>query len=72
MNRLTTNKKVSEMGMHELAHNSCYAKDGKARYRDFDKDIDARDFARELMQKYGFWESEDYKELLSNEFTKLL
>ena len=36
------------MGMYELAHNSCYCKDGVARYRDFETDIDARDLAREL------------------------
>ena len=49
MNRLTTNKDVSEMSMYELAHNSCYSKDGVARYRDFEMDMDARDFARNLM-----------------------
>ena len=48
MKRLTTNKEKSEMGMYELAHNSCYCKDGVARYRDFENDIDARDLAREL------------------------
>lgn len=48
MKRLTTNKDVSEMGMFELAHNSCYCKDGVARYRDFENDMDARDLAREL------------------------
>lgn len=48
MERLTTNKDVSEMGMFELAHNSCYCKDGVARYRDFENDMDARDLAREL------------------------
>lgn len=48
MERLTTNKDVSEMGMYELAHNCCYCKDGVARYRDFENDIDARDLAREL------------------------
>ena len=48
MERLTTNKEKSEMGMYELAHNSCYCKDGAARYRDFKNDIDARDLAREL------------------------
>ena len=51
MERLTTNKDVSEMGMYELAHNSCYCKDGVARYRDFETDIDARDLARELAWK---------------------
>ena len=48
MERLTTNKDISEMGMYELAHNDCYIKDGVARYRDFETDIDARDLAREL------------------------
>ena len=48
MERLTTNKDVSEMGIYELAHNGCYIKDGVARYRDFETDIDARDLAREL------------------------
>lgn len=50
--RLTTNKDVSEMGMYELAHNGCYIKDGKARYRDFQSDIDARDFARKLIKTF--------------------
>lgn len=49
MERLTTNRNVSEMGMYELAHNSCYSKEGLARYRDFEMDMDARDFARNLM-----------------------
>ena len=49
MERLTSNKKVSDMSMLELAHNSCYCKDGVARYRDFENDIDARDLARELV-----------------------
>ena len=49
MNRLTTNKDTSEMSMYELAHNACYSKDGLARYRDFEMDMDARDFARNLM-----------------------
>lgn len=51
--RLTTDKDVSEMSMVELAHNCCYAKDRKARYRDYDDDIDARDMARVLMKKYA-------------------
>lgn len=34
MERLTTNKDVSEMGMFELAHNSCYCKDGVAIIRE--------------------------------------
>lgn len=49
MERLTTNKNVSEMGMLELALNCCYVKEALARYRDFEMDMDARDFARNLM-----------------------
>ena len=50
MKRLTSNKKVSDMSMNELAHNSCYADDERnARYRDYEMDMDARDFARNLM-----------------------
>lgn len=48
MSRLTTNKPTYEMTMLELAHNSCYCKDGVARYRDFENDMDTRDLAREL------------------------
>lgn len=53
MERLTTNKNVYEMGMVELAHNSCFAKDRKAMYRDFDTIIDAREFARNLIKCRG-------------------
>ena len=50
MERLTTNKSVDDMSMIELAHNSCYADDeGNARYRDYEMEMDARDFARNLM-----------------------
>lgn len=50
MERITSNKKVSDMSMIELAHNGCYADDKhNARYRDYEMDMDARDFARSLM-----------------------
>lgn len=50
MERLTSNKKVFDMSMIELAHNSCYADNERnARYRDYEMDMDARDFARNLM-----------------------
>lgn len=56
MERLTTDKPVSEMGMLEMAHNSCYVgEDGSARYRDFDTDIDARELARKLMVDFNIW-----------------
>ena len=64
MERLTTNKDVSEMGMYELAHNACYAKDGKARYRDYDLDIDARELTRKLLKDYADGDDSftDYKD----------
>lgn len=57
MKRLTSNKDVSEMGMFELAHNSCYIKDGKARYRDFEKETDARDFIRKIAVNFNIFEN---------------
>lgn len=49
MERLTTNKNVSDMGMVELALNCCYiTKDGSGRYRDYEIDMDERDFVRKL------------------------
>lgn len=53
MKRLTSNKEVSEMGMYELAHNSCYAKDRKVRFRDFENDFDARQLTTKLLEKYA-------------------
>lgn len=50
MDRLTTNKDVSEMNMVELAHNSCYVKDHNAIFRSYDSDIDARNLARKLIR----------------------
>lgn len=69
MNRLTTNKEVSEMNMYELAHNSCYAKDGKARVRDFENDFDARELTIKLLEKYAdipneFTCDEDFDEFM--------
>lgn len=62
MERLTFSKPVQEMGMYELAHNSCYAKDKEAYYRDFDQELSARDFARELAKTFGYELSEDDEE----------
>ena len=50
MERLTSNKKVTEMSMMELAHNCCYAKDGKAQYRDYEIDVDAMEYAERLLK----------------------
>lgn len=51
MKRITIDN-VNEMGIVGLAHNCCYiGKDGYARYRDFDMDIDARELAKELLKE---------------------
>lgn len=52
MERLTSDRPVTEMGMYELAHNSCYIKDGKARYRDYSSDEDARALSRKLLKEH--------------------
>lgn len=67
MERLTTNKDKSEIGMYELAHNSCYYKNGSARYRDFESDIDARELTRRLLKNFAdgddsFIDDEDFDE----------
>ena len=52
MERLTTNKNVSDMGMYELAHNCCYiAEDGAGMYRDYERDVDQRELVRGLMKQ---------------------
>lgn len=57
MERLTSNKDTSEMNMVELAHNGCYVdKNKEARYRDYDLDIDARDFVRKVGTQFGIFE----------------
>ena len=53
MTRLTSDKPVAGMGMVELRHNSCYIKDGKARYRDYSLDEDARVLARALLKDHA-------------------
>lgn len=71
MERLTTNKDVSEMNMTELAYNSCYAKDGCARYRDYDTDMDARELAIRLLDRFAdipneFTCDEDFDDFILN------
>ena len=67
MRRLTTNKKASEMGMYELAHNGCYVgADGSARYRDYSSDVDCREMIKKMMVNFGLVES-DYWDDVSNE-----
>ena len=76
MNRLTTDKPVSKMSMVELAHNSCYTKDGVARYRDYETEIDAIELARDLMLSYRLLEENDTaahdEDALNNELVESL
>lgn len=60
MKRLTSDKPVEEMMMFELAHNSCYIKDGKVRYRDYSLDEDARVLARKLLKKHADGDDDEF------------
>ena len=70
MERLTVDKDTKDMTMVELAHNCCYGKDSEAMYRDYDKDISARDFIRSIMVKHGFWKENKDSILASQELLK--
>jgi len=59
MERLTTAKPTEIMDMTELALNCCYVRDGEARYRDYDTNINARTFARNLLVRYEVVERDD-------------
>lgn len=70
MKRLTSDKPVEKMMIFELAHNSCYIKDGKVRYRDYSLDEDARVLARELLKKHAYGDDaftceEDFDNLMA-------
>lgn len=70
MERLTSNKKVSDMSMIELAHNCCYADNERnARYRDYDLDIDSRQLVRNLMKDMH---GEDLSDLTDEEFDEYM
>ncbi|MBQ8042661.1 MAG: hypothetical protein IJ272_00730 [Clostridia bacterium] len=57
--RITTDNKVSEMGMVELARNSCYiGENGAARYRDYSSDVDCREMIKKMMVNFGVVESD--------------
>ncbi len=70
MKRLTVNKDTKDMNMVELAHNCCYVKNREAMYRDYDKDLSARDFIRDIMVKHGFWKENKDGTLASQELLK--
>lgn len=70
--KLTSNKPVKEMSMWELAHNCCYQKEGMARYRDFETDIDAREFTRRLMKKHARYELSQNADIFDDEILDML
>lgn len=44
---------TSSMGNWEMAHNHVFIKNGEAWYRDFEREISARDLMREICSKYA-------------------
>lgn len=50
---------TNSMGMWELAHNHVFIKDGKAWYRDYEREILILDLMREICSKYGCPEDAD-------------
>lgn len=70
MERLTSNKKVSDMSIIELAHNSCYAdKNRNARYRDYELDIDSRELIKNLAKDMC---DEDLLDMSDEEFDEYM
>lgn len=70
MERLTSNKKVSDMSMIELAHNSCYADEKcKARYRNYELDIDSRELVKNLAKDMC---DEDLSDMSDEEFDEYM
>ena len=63
MKRTTIEKPAGEMNMVELAHNCMYAKDRWAWYRDYDSDMDLRDFIRKFSEAEGIELPDDNKTL---------
>lgn len=69
MERITTDKPTAEMTMLELAHNSCYVKDRNTMYRDYERDVDARQLIIGLLDKYAdtpneFTSDEDFDDFM--------
>lgn len=70
MERLTNNKKVSDMSMIELAYNSCYADEKcNVRYRDYELDIDSRKLVRDLAKDMC---NEDLSDMSDEEFDEYM
>jgi hypothetical protein len=70
MERLTSNKPTSDMNMIELAYNSCYADEKcKARYRNYELDIDSRELVKNLAKDMC---DEDLSDMSDEEFDEYM
>lgn len=54
-----------DMTMTELAHNQVFVKNGEAWYRDYQRELSARDLVREIIKKHTT--GEDERELADDE-----
>jgi hypothetical protein len=70
MERLTSDKQASDMNMIELAYNSCYADEKcKARYRNYELDIDSRELVKNLVKDMC---DEDLSDMSDEEFDEYM
>lgn len=70
MERLTSNKPTSDMDMLELVYNSCYADEKcKARYRNYELDIDSRELVKNLAKDMC---DEDLSDMSDEEFDEYM
>ena len=70
MERLTSNKNVSNMSMLELVYNSCYIDNNlNLKYRDYNLDIDGRQFVKSLIKDFC---NEDLTDLSDEEFDEYM
>lgn len=70
MERLTSNKPIPDMDMLELTYNSCYVdKERKARYRDYELDIDSRELVKDLVEDMC---DEDLSNMCDEEFDEYM
>lgn len=66
-------KDVNDMSVSELVYNDCFVKDRQAMYRNYDIELSARDFIREVYKSknvampYEFWDDDNsFDEIMHN------
>ena len=65
LKEMLTNKSPKEMDMMELMHNCVFVKDREVWFRDFEREISARDLLRQIHQAIG---EKEYAELDNYDF----